>query len=351
MEQKFYTIKKIAIIATILIVVIFGANQINSQNSQGTPPKFNAKKDTLYTPKTNTIEEKLTLAGSIDTDQIANLRFKNSGKLVWVGVKVGDRVKRGQAIASLDREELRKNLQTQFNNYRTKLSEFNDTQDTYQQTKDKLLVTDTIQRILDRTQYSLDNSVINYELTDMAIKESVLVSPINGIVVSIDQTLSGTNITPATATFVIVNPDSLYFKSEIDQEMVTKVKIGQSVTLQIDSFPDQTIESKINYIAFTPVSGQTSTVYEIRFDLPTNNLTSGYRLGMDGDANIILSKSDNALIIPTDAVNDDNGQSYVYLKSNKDLVRKDIKIGIQTDTDTEVLEGLESYDQVVIIKK
>ncbi len=344
-------IKKIIIAAIILVAIFFSARQIQSQNTKGSALKYNSKKDTIYTPKIGTIEDTLTLAASIDTDQIANLRFQNSGKLNWVGVKVGDTVRRGQAIASLDREQLRKNLQTQFNNYRTELSQFNDTQDTYKQTKEKFLVTDTIQRILDRTQYSLDNSVINYEITDMAIKESVLVSPISGVVVSIDQPFAGANVTPATATFVIVNPNSLYFKSEIDQEAVTKVRIGQPATLSIDSFPDQKIDSKITYIAFTPVSGQTSTVYEIRFELPVSNISSNYRLGMDGDANIILAKSDNALIIPTDAINDDNGQSYVYLKSNKDLIRKDIKIGIQTDTDTEVLEGLSSNDQVVIIKK
>jgi membrane fusion protein, macrolide-specific efflux system len=344
-------IRKLGIIAAIIAVAIFGAGRIQSQTTKGTTIKFNAKKDTIYTPRTGTIEDKLTLAASVGTDQIANLRFQNSGKLVWVGVKVGDAVKRGQAIASLDREQLRKNLATQFNNYRTQLSQFQDTQDTYKKTKEDFLVTDTIKRILERTQYSLDNSVINYEITDMAIKESVLVSPIAGVVVSVDQPLAGTNITPATATFVIINPNNLFFKAEIDQDTVTKVQTGQAATLTLDSFPDKNIDSKITYIAFTPVTGQTSTVYEIRFELPITDINPGYRLGMDGDANIILSKADNAMIIPTDAVNDDNGQNYVYLKSNNQLVRKDIKIGIQTDTDTQVLEGLSQNDQVVVIKK
>ena len=73
------------------------------------------------------------------------------------------------------------------------------------------------------------------------------------------------------ATFVIVDPSKLYFKSEIDQEVVNKIKVGQAVTLNLDSFPDQELNSKITYIAFTPVSGQTSTVYEIRFELPVSN--------------------------------------------------------------------------------
>lgn len=323
---------------------------INAASSKSTTLKYDAKKTTLYTPKTDTIQNILTLAGSVSTSQIANLRFQSSGKLVWVGVKVGDTVKRGQALASLDREQLKKNLQTQYNNYRSQLSQFNDTQSTYKSAKDNLLVTETIQRILDRTQYSLDNSVINYEITDMAIKDSVLTSPINGVVTAIDQPLAGINITPATATITVINPENLYFEAQIDQSEVTQVKIDQPVAITLDSFPDQKIDSKINYISFTPVSGQTSTVYHLRFDLP-KNIGQQFRLGMDGDVSIILNEAKDTLTIPTDAVNDDNGQRYVYLKTGNELIRRDISVGIETDSTTQVTSGISTNDQVAIIQK
>jgi len=313
--------------------------------------KYDSKKDTLYTPKIETIKDVLTLAGSISTDQIASIRFQNSGKLVWVGVKVGDRVKKGQALASLNQAELRKNLATQFNNYRSQLSTFNDTQATYKSTKDNLLVTETIQRILDRTQYSLDNSVINYELTDMSIKESTIYSPIEGVVTNVDQRFAGTNITPATATFTIINPNKLYFSAEIDQESVIKIKSGQDVTITLDSYPSNAIDSTITYISFIPVTGQSSTVYEVRFALPLANSDLTYRIGMDGDVNVTLSSADNAITIPIDAVNDDNGQRYVFVRSGNNLVRRDITTGIENDTSTQVTQGLSQNDQVAVIQK
>jgi macrolide-specific efflux system membrane fusion protein len=340
--------KKI-LIGLVVFALLFWIYQ--SQNKNTTDLRFDSKKDVAYSPEIKTIKDELVLSGSIDSDQIANLHFQNGGKLIWVGVKVGDRVKKGQAIASLDKEQLRKNLSTQYNNYRTQLSQFNDTQDQYKKTKEDLLVTDTIQRILDRTQYSLDNSVINYEITDMAIKESVLVSPIEGVVTSIDQPLSGVNISPLNANFTIINPNSLFFKSEIDQEIVTKIKNSQKSILRLDSFPDSEIESKVTFIAFTPVAGQTSTVYQIRFELPLKNNDLTYRLGMDGDATLVLNQADNVLTVPTDVVNDDNGQKYVYLKDDDKLIRRNVTIGIETDTNTEIKEGVTQYDQVVAIKK
>lgn len=318
---------------------------------KGAGLKFDSKKDTLYSAKIDTIQDSLSLAGSISTDQLAVVRFKNSGKLAWVGVKIGDRVRRGQVLATMNKAELQKSLQTQFNNYESQLSQFNDVQDQYKSAKDNLLLTDTIRRILSRTQNSLDNSVINYEIADMALQDSVLVSPIDGIVTGVDQPFAGTNVTPAAATFTIINPDNLYFKANIDQEAVTKIRLGQPVVLKLDSYPGQIFDSKITYIAFTPVASETSTVYETRFILPVKNNQLGYRIGMDGDVTIILSQADNALTIPTDAVNDDNGQRYVYLKEGNSLIRKNISTGIENDTATQVTEGLSPNDQVVVIQK
>ncbi|HWS49119.1 MAG TPA: efflux RND transporter periplasmic adaptor subunit [Candidatus Methanoperedens sp.] len=336
---------KLIIGIVILIVLFFSVSRIQAQKYKN-PEVLNPQKDTVVNVETKAIKSELILAGSVSASEIASLRFQNSGKLVWVGVKVGDRVKKYQAIASLDKEQLRKSLQTQFNNYRSNLSQFWDKQDEYKDT----VISDTVQRILDRTQYSLDNTVISYEIADMAIKESTLYSPIAGVVTDVEQPLTGTNITPATATFTIINPESIYFKSEIDQEEVTKIKVGQSATIRVDAFPDVSFESEITYISFTPVAGQTSTVYEIRFKLPVDNQNLSYRLGMDGDAQITINQQDNALVIPLDSLNDDNGKSYVWVKAEKGLIKTYVTTGIENDTEVQILEGLNSNDSVVIKK-
>jgi multidrug efflux pump subunit AcrA (membrane-fusion protein) len=170
------------------------------------------------------------------------------------------------------------------------------------------------------------------------------------VVTQVEQPLTGTNITPATATFTVINPGSVYFQSEIDQEDVPKIKVGQKAFVNIDSFPDSNFESEITYISFIPVSGQSSTVYEIRFKLPVDNQNLNYRLGMDGDALITLEQQDNALIVPLDTINDDNGKSYVWIKENNSLIKRYVTTGIENDTEIQILEGLNSHDSVVIKK-
>ncbi|MFA5532251.1 MAG: efflux RND transporter periplasmic adaptor subunit [Candidatus Shapirobacteria bacterium] len=336
------------IIGVIILISGIGVFKITAQNKTQDKVKFDTKKETIITPKRETIKDEITLTGSIDAAIKADLRFQTSGQLAWVGVKVGDKVKKYQSIASLNKEELKKQLAVDFNNYKTAASKFYDTTDEY---KDSVIDTE-IRRILERNQNTLDNSVISYELQDLTLKYATLITPISGIVTNIDQPSSGINVTPATATFSVIDPASIYFKAQIDQEDVIKIKVGDKTTINLDSFPDQDFESEITYISFTPVSGETSTVYEVRFKLPIDNNDLKYRIGMDGDAIISLKENSDSLVIPVDSIHQENDQSYVLVKEGDsiDLTKKYIKTGIETDTNIEVLEGLSENDQIVITK-
>jgi multidrug efflux pump subunit AcrA (membrane-fusion protein) len=177
--------KKIILGLAIALILFWGFHQIQAQKYKN-PQVFNPKKDTVVTPKTKDINYSITLSGSIDAKDKAEVRFQTPGRLIWVGVKEGDRVKKWQSLASLDRQELRKQLEISLNNYKTQLSQFDDTQDKYKTEKDNLTLTDEMKRILNRSQYSLNNSVISYELNDLAIKYATIWSPINGIVTSVE---------------------------------------------------------------------------------------------------------------------------------------------------------------------
>lgn len=346
-------LKKIIIIGVILLITGIGVFRIRAQSDKEETVKFNPKKETIVNVEKQTIKEEITLTGSIDAAEKAELRFQASGKLAWVGVKEGDIVKKYQALASLDKTALNKQLQADFNTYRSALATFDDIQDTYKEEKDNLVLTDDMKRILVRAQNTLDNSVINYELQELTLKYATLFTPIAGVVTNIEQPSNGVNITPATATFSVINPQSIYFKAQIDQEDVVKVKIGDKTNITLDSFPDQDFESEIIYIDFTPVSGQSSTVYEIHFKLPIeDNQDLQYRIGMDGDAVISLREIEDTLVIPIDATHQEDDKDYVLVKIGDDkvLTKKYVKLGIETDDNIEVLEGLSENDQIVTYK-
>jgi len=343
--MKFFTRnwKKIIVVLVLIAVGLFFFNKSRS-NPKG--QSFDPQKDKLVTPVRQNIKEEITLAGSVDSANKAELRFPVGGKLNWLGVKVGDSVKKWQAVASLDKSDLQKQYQKLMNDYLTNRWNFEDTQDQYQNS----LITDEVKRILERTNFSLSNAVLDVEIKNIALKNTTLISPIGGIVTGIDQSNSGVNILPSTFAINIIDPQSLFFRSEIDQEEVIKIKVGQTTTIHLDNFPNEQVDSTVTYIAFTPIPGQTSTVYEIRFELPLENSDLLYRLGMDGDAAILLSENQNVLTIPLEAVYEENGQKYVLVQAGNQTIKKTIQTGIETDTLVEVTGGVGESNQIIVKK-
>lgn len=229
--------------------------------------------------------EPLNISGEIRAEKSVNLKFQTSGKLAWVDVKEGDYVKKWQAIASLDKKELEKKFQKEMNDYLNERWDFEQTQNDYQTIKENRLVTDEIKRILEKAQFDLNNIVLDAEIADLAVKYATIFSPIDGIVTKIDEPIAGVNITPATAVFTIIDPKSVYFEAKADEEEVTKLQVGTKGIILLDAYPDQKLDSRITFISFSPMSGETSTTYAVRLSLPENtNLR--FRLGMGGEVEI-----------------------------------------------------------------
>ncbi len=351
--KKFLT-KKYIISAIILVLIIVGFISYKSRkNANDNQATIVPSKDEVVTPEIKNIQDELTLSGYIDALNKADIHFQASGLLTWVGVKEGDTVKKWQSLASLDRRQLQKSLEAQFNNYQTQLSQFNDTQDKYQEEKDNLVLTDEMKRILNRSQFALDNSVIQYELADLAIKYATIYTPISGIVTTVEPSQAGVNVTPASSNFVVVDPSSIYFHSEAEQDDVVKIKNGQKAIIQLDSYPDTNIEGTISYISFAPISGRSTPTYNVRVNFPLDQVTNLYRLGMDGDATIWLSQSTNALVIPVDALIEEDDKKFVYLKNinSNSATKVEVTTGIETDLEVEILSGISKDDQVVIKAK
>jgi len=320
----------------ILVLAIVGFFIYRSTTTKTT----SKAKEESHTVKKRDLTETLSLSGEIDAEETATLRFQTSGRLSWVGVKVGDYVKKYQMIAALDQRETEKTLKKYLNTFLDTRWDFDQTKDDY---KDKAISV-AMQRIIDQAQFALDNSVLDVELKNLAVEFSNLFTPIEGIVTKVAAPFAGVNITPATAEFEIVNPKTVFFSVAADQTEVTKLHEGLPGELVLDSYPDKIIKTKINFISFTPKSGETGTVYEIKTSINEDNDNYQYKIGMTGDVNFVLSERKNILAIPTNFINSEDSKKYVYKMINGKKTKTYIKIGDEIDSYTIIKKGLEEGD-------
>jgi len=311
------------------------------------------KKEKFKTTKVkrSDLQKTVSASGKVKSDQTVTLKFQASGQLAWVGVEVGDYVKKWQAIASLDKRKLEKSFQKIANDYLEERWDFEQTQDDYRETKDRQLVTDAIQRILDKSQFDLNKSTLNYEIADLAVKYATIFSPIDGIVTKIDAPIAGINITPATATFTIANPNKMIFEANIDEIDIGEIKKEQEAILILDAYPEEKIRSKIIQIAFqSQTTRGGGTVFPVKIELPENKNLK-FKLGMNGDIDVVIEEKKNILVIPKEYVKTKNGKSGVYFLKNSKLKMREIKTGLTTLSQVEVLEGLDENEEIVLTKK
>lgn len=296
--------------------------------------------------KKGELVKELTLSGKIDADEHAILQFQTGGLVSYVGVKKGDTVKKYQTLSSLDERTAQKNLQDKLIDYSTQRLTFDQTkEDNLNRTPEQAL-NDKMKRVLQDNQYDLDKSVVSVELKALAKELSYLTTPISGIVTRADLPFPGVNLyIPTQGQFEVVNPNSIFFNVTADQTEVVNIKEKMSGNIILDSYPDENIKSLIKSISFTPKSGESETVYEVKIEMSNiNNSNYKYKIGMTGDVTFVTEKKLNVLFLPVSFVKSDEKGKYVFIDTKN--TKKYIHTGMETDNNIEITEGTEEGSSV-----
>lgn len=333
MKKKLLIIAGVVLLAIVAYFVIWGRPK---------KPVFEVK-----TVSPSEMSVTVSASGVIKAEKDSTLAFQTSGMLAWVGIKENDKVKQWQAIASLDKNSLKKQFEKQMNLYLTNRWDFEQTQDNYKQTKENRLVTDSIQRILDKTQFSLNNAVLEVEIADLTVKFATIYAPFDGVVIFANPDYAGINITPSSASYRIVDPKSIYFQIQVDETDVVKIKTGNEVKVTLDAYPAEEFNGEVKKIDFnsTLTSGG-GTAYNVFVSLPAND-NEKFRLGMNGDAKIVADKIEKALIVPISAIREKGGKTYVWKIQNGKATQAEVKTGASNDEFIQIVSGLNEGDKIV----
>jgi len=291
-----------------------------------------------------TIRETLELSGEVTASEQANLHFPAGGLVTYYPYREGDEIQKFSTIAALDQRALKGTLTKYLNTYAKERNDFDATQDTYTEDKELGNLDAEVRRILEGAQYDLNNSVIDVELQDLSLKLSRLTSPLTGILVSSPITTSNVYVS-ALDEWVVVDPTSLIFTADLDESDLAKVSVGLTAKIELDAFPEFSIDSTLAKISYLSKLTSTGTIFELTFPLPPAEL-SRLRLGLNGNVSLLLSTREEVLSIPIEAVKDElDGYSVTVVKDGKP-VTKQIKLGVSDDQYYEVIEGLSDGETI-----
>jgi RND family efflux transporter MFP subunit len=323
----------------LLVIVLIGGAGFWYFRQQATPKE----ELTFVRPERGNLVKKLEVSGSVTAKEYAKMRFAAGGKVTQLNAQEGDWIAKGKTIAVIDQRSLQKNLQKSLNEYSQERIDWDQTGDN---TKDRVLPK-TEDRTKQKEQIDLENTVLDVEINSIAITNTVLTAPFDGILVSSPTNVTGITLL-ATDVFEVVNPNSLYFQAQVDELDIGQIHAGQEAQLTFDAYPDEFFSSSVRYISYKSSQTSTSTVFLVELPVTQPDLNK-FRLGLNGDATITLETKENILSIPLDATIEKEGKTFVKLKNGtEEPIEKEIQPGMETDDRIEVVSGLTENDEVLL---
>jgi len=327
----------------------------------------------VYPSQTFTL---LNASGYVVAQRKASVSSKATGRLEWLGVEEGSKVRKDEVIARLearDVEAVRDQAAANLNNARAVLEQTNvelqDATVNYKRSKDLLAKAfiaqmdfDTAEARYRRARASVsgaESAITSAQAAlgaaNVAVEYTRIRAPFDAVVLTKDADV-GDIVTPfgaaanaKAAVVTIADMSSLKVEADVSESNLEKVKAGQPCEIQLDALPDSRFRGEVHMIVPTADRSKASVMVKVRF--------------LDTDPRILPEMSARVAFLerpvtkneaePKTAVNPaalitKNGRNIVYSTKGDTVVETQVTPGEKMGDLVEIREGLKPGDKVVL---
>jgi len=232
-------------------------------------------------------KETTSYTGDIEAKERIEVYPRVSGKIIKKNVIEGDRIKKGETIALIDRDE---------------------------------------------PGFKFEPAPV----------DSLLAGIVGRVYVDL-----GAKVTPQTPVALIVDMDSVKVKVDVVERDLPKIKIGQEAQIRMDAYPEQVFKGKICKISpVVDLESRTAPV-EILISNPNHLL----KPGMFARATIVTKENKDTLIIPRDALIKKDDSTFIFIVKDNRALRKEVTTGMSQENLVEIKDNLNAGEEVIVMGK
>jgi len=281
----------------------------------------------------------LSYSGTIEAVQVIPLSFKTAGTVDKIFVEVGDVVKKGQLLATLDDADLQ-------NIYNTMLAKYQQAEDAYnrlRQVYDEGSLPE-IKWVEMKSNYEQAKSAL--DLSKNNLDKCKLLAPVDGIVGRRNIEPGQSSITLTSAPIELVKIGTVLVKISVPENEINKIHAGQQADISVSALGGQSFIGKVTNVS--PVAELMSRTYTVK--ITVDNPDHDLKPGMVCDVGMNLESTASMLVVPKKAVSkDSNGKTFVFVVNPgiNSVSKQYISVGIYYDSGIQVLEGLTEGQTIV----
>lgn len=182
---------------------------------------------------------------------------------------------------------------------------------------------------------------INYFRTKLA--ETQLKAPFDALVIRRNRE-QGSIVNPGVSIMDVVDTGQIWASVWVDETAMAAIHPGLPVDIIFRAMPDKKFSGKV-----TRTSRETDReTREYRVDITPDTLPDNWVLGQRLEVYIHIGRTDDCLAVPNNLICRDKQRTFILVEEGGRIVERDVKIGIQTRQQTQILSGLQESDRVIL---
>jgi len=279
-----------------------------------------------------------------------------SGVVKKLRANIGDYVKAGQVIAEIDDAELQAKLNQNLAAVNKAKADFDYAKLNMERQKSLLGQNYISQQTYDLSENAfkiaeaqLKQAEANAEVAKVQLSYTLIYALTSGVIASVSTQEGETVMASLSApTFVnIIDLTRLEVQVYVDETDIGKIQIGQEASFTVDTYSDTDFKGKV--IAIYPKAVIQDNVVNYIVVVEISDFHNKIlRPEMTATVTIHLETRKNVIAVPSKAIIREKGERFVTVIENAAQISKKIKTGWYDSNYTEVVEGLNEGETVLL---
>lgn len=320
-------------VGILVALVLSGCFLLPKEEAQLKPPLMKVP-DISYdtvTAERRTIVDQITGVASFRYVTVRPAVFTaHGGTLASVNVNYGDKVQKGQVLATLSSGTLDLDVQLQAIDVQKA-----------QLALDRLKAMSADKFQLQESELDLKAAQVHYDYLKRELSDVQVLSPISGIITYVTNAAIGDSVQAYQPILQVADPSRVGLV--YDGPRYQDFNLGDDVQV---TYKKQEYDAKVSRgPADVPYDAPDSERQRVLIDF-TGKAPSA-PVGDIADINMVVKKKDNVIVIPRNLVQTFLGSRIVYVLKNGLKEERLVEVGIETATEAEIVKGLEAGDKVI----
>jgi RND family efflux transporter MFP subunit len=332
--------KKTALLLVVVVVfaglIIFRGYQ--QKQAQSLVPEEEAVKVEVVSLKKMILSEEVDFSATIEPEEKSAVVPRAPGRTVLqVFVSEGDRVKKGQSLASLDSSIIRQQIEEVRAIYETALADHRRFESLYE---DEVVSRQAADQA--RTRYM--QALSAYEQAKIMSGYHTIASPSEGVVAK--RLIDPGDTAPQGPAFLIFRQDRVKAVGAVPERYYHAVKEGDRVLLSVDALPGRDLEAEISSIS--PVIDPATRMAKVEVALPSEGLVMP---GMFARVRISAGERES-MVLPLEAVSQlaGTGETTCFVASDGLAWLRVVEAGLEQGGYVEITGGLQADEEVIVTR-